>query len=258
SKTATFLGQPRGYSDVLSVCQKVLAAQRSRRGAGIRLLTGSTTSPLLADQLLGKRPGSFAHEFPESRWHQYEPLHRDNSRAGSILAFGQALNCYYDFTHADVIVSLDADFLGAGPAHLRYARQFASRRRVTDSSKTPVMNRLYVVESGPTIAGAAADHRLALPSRQVEAFTRALSQELTSRLPTPLPSLRGLTPPAQVPSSDFNLSRWIRAVTADLLEKDGQHRQPGTTVVLAGESQPPFVHAMTHALNLALGNVGKT
>ncbi len=43
-----------------------------------------------------------------------------------------------------------------------------------------------------------------------------------------------------------------------MLEKDGQHRQPGTTVVLAGESQPPFVHALAHALNLALGNVGKT
>ncbi len=213
SKTATFLGQPRGYSDVLSACQKALAAQRSRRGAGIRILTGSTTSPLLADQLLGKRPGSFAHQFPESRWHQYEPLHRDNSRAGSVLAFGEPLNCYYDFTHADVIVSLEADFLGTGPAHLRYARQFAIRRRLTDASKAALMNRLYVVESSPSITGAAADHRLSLPSREIEAFARALARELALRRAPrtegekAIQTLLGQVAIQKPPSSDTGLGR---------------------------------------------------
>jgi molybdopterin-containing oxidoreductase family iron-sulfur binding subunit len=257
SKTATFLGQPRGYSDVLAACQKVLAGQRSRRGAGIRVLTGTVTSPLLADQLLGQRPGSFAHEFPEFRWHQYEPLHRDNTRAGAVLAFGEPLNCYYDFTKADVIVSLEADFLGSGPGHLRYARQFAGRRRLTDDSKSALMDRLYVVESSPTITGAAADHRLALSSREVEAFGRALALEVALQSRAGVRLLRGLMPPAQV-ESDSRWGRWIPAIAKDLLEKGGQPRNPGTTAVLAGESQPPFVHALAHALNLALGNVGKT
>src|SRR5262249_9427837 len=74
SQVVTYLGQPRGFSDALSACQKALAVQRSKRGAGIRVLTGTVTSPLLADQLLGERPGSFRHEFLEFRWHQYEPL----------------------------------------------------------------------------------------------------------------------------------------------------------------------------------------
>ena len=136
-------------------------------------------------------------EFPTATWHQYEPLHRDNSRAGSILAFGKPVNCYYDFAHADAILSLDADFLGTGPAHLRYARQFAARRQITDESKATLMNRLYVVESSPTITGAAADHRLAIPSREIEAFAWALARELGSRPALKSGSLRGLTPPAQ-------------------------------------------------------------
>ncbi len=56
------------------------------------------------------------------------------------------------------MVSLDADFLGFGPSMVRYTRDFADRRRVTDDAKQ--MNRLYVIESSPTLTGAKAEHRL--------------------------------------------------------------------------------------------------
>src|SRR5262249_41686853 len=187
SQTVTYRGQPRGYSDFLAACQRALAKQRFQRGGGIRILTGSTTSPLLADQLLGKRSGSFLHEFPEFRWHQYEPINRDNSRAGAVLAFGEAVNTYYDFKKADVIVSLEADCLGEGPAALRYARQWAERRKPPTAnppgSNQTSMNRLYVVESTPTITGASADNRLAVPSGEIENFARALARELAALSP---------------------------------------------------------------------------
>ncbi len=32
----------------------------------------------------------------------------------------------------------------------------------------------------------------------------------------------------------------------------------GTSLVIAGEYQPPRVHAIAHAINQALGNAGKT
>jgi molybdopterin-containing oxidoreductase family iron-sulfur binding subunit len=264
SKTVTYLGQPRGFKDFLTACQRALAERRSKGGAGVRLLTGTTTSPLLADQLLGKRPGSFAHEFPEFRWHQYDPLHRDNSRAGSVLAFGSALNCYYDFTKADVIVSLEADFLASGPGHLRYARQFAARRGVTDNSKPGAMNRLYVVESSPTVTGAAADHRLALPSREIEALGRMLARELASGLSPPgeggqsAAKLLDQIASQDQPNSGSSWGRWVQAIATDLREKDKKRREPGSNLIVAGESQPPLVHAIVHVLNSALGNVGKT
>jgi molybdopterin-containing oxidoreductase family iron-sulfur binding subunit len=278
SQTITYRGQPRGFGDMASAGKIAMAAERQKRGRGIRVLTGSVTSPLLADQLLGDRPGSFAHEFSDFRWHQYEPIHCDNSRAGSNLAFGEALNTYYDFTKADVIVSLDADFLGSGPGHLRYARQFAGRRRlpVADApgSDQISMNRLYVIESSPTITGATADNRLPMRSQEIENFARGLAGELgkalngaskasestrsqgakaprSERERSALELLRQVAG-AKPPNSESISSRWIRAIVADLLDKSG------SSIILAGESQPPFVHALAHALNIALGNVGKT
>ncbi len=55
---------------------------------------------------------------------------RHNAYQGGVLAFGRPVNTIYHFDQADVIVSLDADFLACGPGNLRHARQFADRRRV--------------------------------------------------------------------------------------------------------------------------------
>ena len=47
------------------------------------------------------------------------------------LTFNANVTPVYDFDHADVILSLDADFLSSDGAHnIHYMRQFASRRRV--------------------------------------------------------------------------------------------------------------------------------
>ena len=80
----------------------------------------------------------------------------------------QPVNTVYDLSGADVIVSLDADFLSSGPGSLRYARQFSARRRVRGEQTE--MNRLYVVEPMPTPTGTKADHRMPLRAADVEQF----------------------------------------------------------------------------------------
>ncbi|HKV34012.1 MAG TPA: 4Fe-4S dicluster domain-containing protein, partial [Pyrinomonadaceae bacterium] len=45
---------------------------------------------------------------------------------------------------------------------------------------------------------------------------------------------------------------WIGALLKDLQ----QHR--GASIVIAGDNQPPIIHALAHSMNDALGNVGKT
>ena len=70
-------------------------------------------------------------------------MNLDNVYEGAKMAFGQPVETRYDFEKADVIVSLDADFLYAGFPVTRYIRDFA-KRRDPDSGN---MNRLYVVES---------------------------------------------------------------------------------------------------------------
>ena len=105
------------------------------------------TSPTLAAQIAG-----VLATFPQAKWVSWEPAGRDNTRAGAVLAFGEPVEAQYRFDQADVILSLEADFVGSHPASLRLVREFASRRKV-DGAK-PEMNRLYVVEGSPTSTGA--------------------------------------------------------------------------------------------------------
>ena len=53
--------------------------------------------------------------YPGAKWHQWEPAGPHSARAAAVQAFGQPVNTYYDFSNANVVVSLDADFLASGP-----------------------------------------------------------------------------------------------------------------------------------------------
>jgi molybdopterin-containing oxidoreductase family iron-sulfur binding subunit len=217
-------------------------------------LTGAVISPTLAHQIrefLGK------DSFAKAKWHRYEPIGQETARAGSHLAFGEVLDTHYDFKKADVVLSLDADFLTCGPGNLRYVADFMSRRRVrttaADAGKAR-MNRLYVVETAVTSTGAKADHRLPLRAGDVEAFARALALEL---------GVPGAPRAGRLPE---NVRRWLKHVADDLRyldpEKPGEKRAtprpPGTTLVVAGDRQPAAVHLLAHAMNQHLGNAGKT
>ncbi len=209
--------------------------QKIKGGAGLRILTETVTSPTLAQQLQ-----ALLKEYPQARWHQYEPAGRDAVRAGARLAFGEDVDPVYQIDKADVILSLDSDLLSSMPGSVRYARDFAARRKVQDPH-TNTMNRLYAAESAPTLTGAMADHRISLRSSEVESFARAVAAEL------------GV---ANAQSGQWaegsKHTKWIAALVRDLQE----HK--GSSLVVAGDYQSPAVQALAHAMNDALGNVGKT
>ncbi|MBI2822361.1 MAG: TAT-variant-translocated molybdopterin oxidoreductase, partial [Acidobacteria bacterium] len=234
AQAVTLLGQISSWPAFLEAVRAPLEAQRGLKGAGLRVLTGTVTSPVAAGQLQ-----ELLSEMPAARWHQYEPAWGAGSYRGAFLAFGRPVNTLYRLDRAEVILSLDADFLTSGPGWLRYARDFSRRRRVAAGESE--MNRLYVVESAPTGTGAKADHRLPLCPSQVEAFAWGVGEAL------------GVTPGPETERAPGDLSgRWMDAVVGDLRE----HR--GSSVVIAGNHQPPAVHALAHAINHALGNVGST
>ena len=146
SQTVTRPGDMRSWgSRWCEAMRGPLNVQKGLRGAGIRILTQTISSPTLADQMR-----AFLKAYPQAKWHVYEPVNRDNVLEGAKLAFGQPVETRYDFSKADVIVSLDADFLYAGfPGFTRYIRDFAKRRNPDAGN----MSRLYVVESTPTFDG---------------------------------------------------------------------------------------------------------
>src|SRR5262249_18841744 len=125
AQTVKFFGEVRTWTAFREALGAALEKQRAPQGAGLRFLTGTVTSPTLFGHL-----EDILAAFPGARWHQYEPVGRDNVRAGAILAFGEAVEAQYRLERADVILSLDFDFVGSGPSNLRLVREFASRRRV--------------------------------------------------------------------------------------------------------------------------------
>ncbi len=228
-----------------------------KRGDGFRILTGSITSPTLAAQFR-----AFLAAFPAAKWHVWEPT-------APLVSY----NPVYNLANADVIVSLDSDFLCHGGAGLRYSRDFSDRRRITSAetpaeqravlenrpkedvpeghgpgSRTPAqgtpanlnLNRLYVFEGTPSLTGSVADHRFRVKTSEVAAVASALAGAVGAG---------GAGSGGSVPQS---VAGAIGAVAKDLQA----HR--GRCVVIAGPYQPPAVHAAAHAMNTALGAVGST
>jgi len=231
SQTVTQAGQVSTWDAFMTWLGSELSQRNDSQGRGIRLLTETVTSPTLAAQLQ-----QFQEKYPAARWHQFEPQNQDNVWEGSRLAFGEAVSPQYHIEKADVIVSLDADFLINGPDHLRHAYEFAERREFRDGSNQQKMNRLYVLESSPTLTGAKADHRLALRPDQLKNFAYALASKL---------GVMG-SPPK---SSDLpkNSEKWLSAIANDVQSGDG-----GRSLILAGPTAPPIVHALVHAMNDAI------
>jgi MoCo/4Fe-4S cofactor protein with predicted Tat translocation signal len=231
SQTLTNIGEIRPWSAFLGAIRGALTAQQSARGAGLRILTESVNSPTLAAQIR-----DLLRRFPSAKWHQWDPASRENARAGSKLAFGEYLEAQYRLDRADVILALDADLFGCGPGSLRYAREFAARRRPENPDR---MSRLYAIESLPTSTGSRADHRLAVRPTMIEGIAGRIAA-----------AVGGGPPRAQEGAS-------AAAKFADAVARDLQaHR--GSSLVIAGEGQPPVVHALAHAMNQALGNAGST
>ncbi|GMV93170.1 MAG: quinol:cytochrome C oxidoreductase [Candidatus Hydrogenedentota bacterium] len=210
---------------------KIGEGLRDSAGEGLRILTETVGSPSLA---AGIR--ALLEAMPSARWHQYEPVNRDSARAGAQTAFGQYVETRYDLSKADVILTLDADLLGGAPGCVRYANDFAKRRSVEGAH--PNMNRLYALESTPTLTGASADHVKHVAPSQVEIIARAIARAI------------GVAAPGADP--DGSLQEWVAAVAADL------KGHPGACVVVPGDGQPASLHALAHAMNDALGNAGKS
>ncbi len=238
SRRVLRLGEPSGWEAFVAAWQELDATLVATGGQGLAVLAAPFSSPTLA-----RLAAAFRARYPNARWATWEPLGDENVREGLRRATGVAAQPVHDLERAARIVALDADFLQTDPEMVSSARGFAAGRR--NGVAGGEMNRLYAIESVYTVTGANADHRLRLRSGEIGGFVAALAAELAAR-GLAIEAAPGARPPAGVDP------QWIGTLAADLLE----HR--GASVLIAGASQPPAVHAALVALNAALGNVGRT
>ncbi len=226
SRTLRYRGDTKTWAGFTTALQAVLNTQKALSGAGLRILTEPLTSPTLVEQLQ-----TLLTAMPGAKWHQWDAVY------GTVQGGAPTAMPLYQFKNADVVVSLDADFLGFGPASVRYTKDFSSRRRI--GTPKDQQNRLYVVEPVPTLTGTKAAHRLAVKARDVHSIAAALA----SALGVAAPASGTLSAPVQ---------KVLPVLAKDLMD----HR--GRSLVVAGPHQPASVHALARAMNEALGNVGTT
>lgn len=233
SQVVLYGGQISTWPFFYNALSAALENEGAKQGAGLRILTDTITSPSTAAMIQ-----KVLAKFPKAKWHHYSPINQDQAMAGAKLAFGEAVETLYAFDKAEVVVSFDHDFLSEEAGSIRYARDFASKRRVRNGENK--MNRLYVAESAPSSTGVAADHRFALSSSEVTSAVYGLAAQLGIKVKAPaqLEAAKKLT--------------WLTAMAKDL------RAHKGAGVVTAGENQPAEVHALIHAINHELGNAGKT
>jgi len=222
AQTVTTGGAIKTTDDFWNALNLALESVKPSGGATLRIMTESISSPTLLAQM-----ADVMQKFPASRWCTWDPLNRDNFNANENL---------YDLSKAKVVVAFDSDFLYAHPHALRYARDFGNARRVI-AAEGARMNRFYAAEPTPTISGSNADHRIAVMSRDI----LLLAQTIASKLGI------GASPAAKINNED-----WINAVVDDL------KANPGASIVIAGETQSPELHALVSQINASLGNNGIT
>jgi MoCo/4Fe-4S cofactor protein with predicted Tat translocation signal len=228
----SYLGDIRSWSDYSLALKGSLNSQKALKGGGMRILSAPTSSPTMASLM-----DQVKEAFPDSKWIQWEPVNRDSVRAGSMMAFGQYVETRYNLEKADVILSLDGDFLSSGfPGFLYYTRQFAGRRNPDLKEK---MSRFYSVQSTPTNTSGKADHHLPVRASDVETLARAIASGVGAG---------GGSSPNLKPDQQ----KWVAALVRDL------QAHKGAAVVIPGDNQPPVVHALAHAINQALGANGNT
>ncbi|MEZ4648562.1 MAG: TAT-variant-translocated molybdopterin oxidoreductase [Candidatus Eisenbacteria bacterium] len=247
----------RSWSEFSVAMEGRMARHRGGRGKGLAVLSEASSSPTLR-----RLRAQLQSELPESAWFEWEPIARDNERAGSRAAFGRPLRPQYRFDRAQVIASFDDDFLVSHPASVQYAFDFAEGRRMAPAGGghgeqgghggDTRFNRLYAVEATLSPTGGMADHRLPVAPSEVESVLGELAAELLAAPGIDGSALGSVGARLGAFRQGNKHQAFVKQLAQDLLA----HR--GASLVVVGTRQPAAAHALAHAINAALGNVGHT
>jgi len=242
-------GTPSTWDEALR--DIALALTQARDGSKpVLLLTGAVVSPsqraLIED---------LKKALPALRHAAWEPAASQPALLAARALYGDAPLARPRFDRADVILSLQSDFLGIDGDASDQMRDFAARRSIAEP--TDSMNRLWVVEGAMSLTGANADVRLQARPSKIAPLVFALARDLNESQGVPLPS--GLNPDALKPFSLETLAKDLGLDPALLRSLAGDLRRAGkSSMVIAGPALPPEAHIAGHLVNAMLGAEGYT
>ncbi|MEZ4704918.1 MAG: TAT-variant-translocated molybdopterin oxidoreductase [Bdellovibrionota bacterium] len=219
--------------------ETLCAQAKKNQGAKIAILSQTYASPSL-----DHHRDVFLAAYPKASWVFFDGGEQSNESAALTHRSGGSLRTYLNLSKAQVVLSLESDFLGKDVDSVRHTKEFSKNRKIESTKDS--MNRLYVVEQSYSLTGANADHRLPVPSSHIYDVLVTVAQQL-NRLGASVASL----PKAKANKTEYQQS-WISECAADLWAHRGQ------SLITVGKHQPKEVHALAAAINMSLGNQNKT
>ena len=221
-------GSSLSASGVRDLLRSLSAEAKANGGEGLAFLARPSTSPTRARLVAAVQAA-----LPKARWIEYTPVAQ--RRADAALG----VRALPDYAKARRILSLDADFLGAGDASVEATRAYSAGRRADTAAEAAQMTRLYVVESTFTITGAAADHRLRAASSHISALAARFAAEVLSQLGKP----------AAFKVSGLKVDdKWVKECVTDLVKA-----AKGKALIVAGDHLSADAHRAVALANAALG-----
>lgn len=230
SRNIVHNGKKASWADFVSFAKEHFNVDRK-----VAFIVEDSASPSL--QRLKKDASS---KFENVVWVTYEPFMEENRHLGNEQVLGKRARSVYHLDKAKCVVSLDDDFLESPSYGVRYARDFAQSRNV-DEGKSP--SRLYVAEANYSVTGSMADHRLRVKPSQVEGVLSAIAGLLSD--------VSGLSQ-FNTYSNEFSQKDWVKRAASDL------KAHAGSSLLALGANHSADAHAVAAAINIALGNQGKT
>ncbi len=245
SQSVRYLGRASSWQAFRAATVGPLAVLRANRGAGLRLLTGTVTSPTLLARIAALQAA-----YPEMVWHSQDPTHGE-AVAAARDAFGRAVQPRYHFDRARAVVSLDGDFLDHGPQQIGQALGWTLARAT--AARDGRLLALHAVSPTPSLTSAKADHALAATPDAIAALAAGLLADLSTPGATPAAgAAAGASAQAAAAVGTDPVAAWRARAGAALASARG------ASIVAVGAAQPAAVQEAAHRLNAALGNAGHT
>ncbi len=222
--------EPMSWGDL----DKELMAKMNN-GSQIRIITNTVMSP--STQHAFK---AFTDKFPNARVVTYDPVSSAAMLDANEQSFGLRMIPSYEFDKADVIVGINADFLGTWISPVEYAAKYVQGRKV--DVKNPKMSRHVQIESGMTLTGSNADNRILVRPSEQSAAVAALHNAITSKLG----------------GGQVNTPKLNPKATAQITKlADQLVRAAGRSLVVCGNNNIGE-QLLVNRINDLLGNYGKT
>ncbi len=228
-----------------SVDEDIISAlnEAQKNGQEIAIVTGVVTSPTTKKVL-----DDFTKKYPNTKIYSYALINDQQRRSAWLETYGTIEYPAVKWNEANIILALDADFLGNETGFVENMRKFTERREVV---KKTDFNRLYVAEGRMSATGALADYRLRVsPAMQFE-FVMALINEFSKR-----DSALPIDADTKAKIRRYSLAKFYNQVGKEKLDYllNDLNINRGKSIVYAGDTLSKEVHAAVNLLNELLGN----